>query len=314
MTTEPHRDRSHPTTAPIDFTYRYEPDLPKPIFVPANWAEAEMFLWTGNHMIARFYEACRLGRYEPGTEPPVVNLSEDEALGRPIGPDGLPAQYPFVVVFGCSDARVPTEILFGQEFNDIFNIRVAGNVLAEEGVGSLLYALRSFVPEDPARRPRSLRGVVVLGHRGCGAVRAAVEASLSGTIPDDPIGSILRLIADPPLTAGVRAFDAAFGAGAAHDPKNLQALIELVVYLNAAWGAHQVREWVGREGPEVAAKVGVAYGVFDPGDFHVRAHPVTAEDTVVEMFGPPPRDRQGLDVLALELARSLWRTATGPGA
>lgn len=126
MTTERNRDPAGVPAAPIDFTYRYEPSRPKPIFVPASWADAEMSLWTGNRMIARFYEACRRGNYPPGTAPPVVTLSDDKALGRPVGDDGLPAQYPFVVVFGCSDARVPTEIRFGQELNDIFNIRVAG--------------------------------------------------------------------------------------------------------------------------------------------------------------------------------------------
>ena len=304
----PHRDdnpgRAGLPPAPIDFTFRYEPGEPRPIFVPENWQDAEQFLWTGNHMIARFYEACRRGHYEPGTAPPVVHLSDLEARGEPIGEDGLPRQYPFVAIFGCADARVPTEILFGQEFNDIFNIRVAGNVLAEEGIGSLLFALRSFVPEDPGR-PRSLRGVVVLGHRGCGAVKGAVQASLAGAIPDDPIGSILRRIADPPLAVGMWAFDEVFGTGAARDPAHLNALVDLVVYVNAAWGAHQVRGWVDREGPEVAAKVGVAYGVFDPGNFHVRARPVVAQERMIEMFGVPPRDRDALDALALDIARSL---------
>lgn len=207
---------------------------------------------------------------------------------------------------------MPTEIRFGQELNDIFNIRVAGNVLAEEGVGSLLYALRSFVPEDPVRRPRSLKGAVVLGHRGCGAVRASVGAALAGTIPDDPIGSILRRIADPPLAAGIRAFDATFGAGAARGPENLQTFVELAVYRNAAWVAHQVREWVEREGPDVAAKVGVAYGVIDPGDFLIRARPAAAADPAVEMFGQPPRDREESAALALDLARRLVPPRSAP--
>ena len=308
----PTRDESPPVVPTIDFTYRYEPSRPKPLFAPANWQEAETFLWAGNDMIGRFYEACRLGGYEPGKPAPVVHLSDLEAEGEPRGDDGLPVQYPFVLVIGCSDARVPAEILFGQEFNDIFNVRVAGNVLGVEAIGSLQYAVRTFVPDDPGR-PRSLKGVVVLGHRGCGAVRATISHFQAGTpYPDEPLGAILRHIDAPALSVAVKAYDATYGEGAARDPANLAAMVELVVHLNAAWGAHQALGWVQREGEAIASKVGVVFGVFDPGDFQVRSLPeVSRGSAVVPMFGAPPRDLGELETLAMVVAKALSPASSG---
>jgi len=82
----------------------------------------------------------------------------------------LPKQAPFAVVVGCSDARVPTEMIFGQGFNDLFVIRVAGNVLGDVCLGSIDFALSALSD--------SVKVVVMLGHSGCGAVTGAVDAYL----------------------------------------------------------------------------------------------------------------------------------------
>ena len=82
----------------------------------------------------------------------------------------MPKQAPFAVVVGCSDARVPTEMIFGQGFNDLFVIRVAGNVLGDECLGSIDFALNALSD--------SVKVVVMLGHSGCGAVTGAVDAYL----------------------------------------------------------------------------------------------------------------------------------------
>ena len=82
----------------------------------------------------------------------------------------MPKAAPFAVVVGCSDARVPTEMIFGQGFNDLFVIRVAGNVLGDECLGSVDYALNALSD--------SVKVLIVLGHSGCGAVTAAVDAYL----------------------------------------------------------------------------------------------------------------------------------------
>jgi carbonic anhydrase len=74
-------------------------------------------------------------------------------------------QQPFAIVLGCSDSRVPAEIVFDQGLGDLFVIRVAGNVVAPSQVGSVEFAAERF----------GTRLVVVLGHSQCGAVLATLE-------------------------------------------------------------------------------------------------------------------------------------------
>jgi len=74
-------------------------------------------------------------------------------------------QAPFAIVLGCSDSRVPAEMVFDQGLGDLFVIRVAGNIVAPSQVGSIEFAAERF----------GVRLVVVLGHSQCGAVQAALE-------------------------------------------------------------------------------------------------------------------------------------------
>jgi carbonic anhydrase len=74
-------------------------------------------------------------------------------------------QQPFAIVLGCSDSRVPAEIVFDQGLGDLFVIRVAGNVVAPSQIGSVEFAAERF----------GTRLVVVLGHSQCGAVLATLE-------------------------------------------------------------------------------------------------------------------------------------------
>src|SRR6478672_8895149 len=74
-------------------------------------------------------------------------------------------QEPFAIVLGCSDSRVPAELVFDQGFGDLFVIRVAGNIVAPSQVGSVEFAASRF----------RTRLVVVLGHSQCGAVTATLE-------------------------------------------------------------------------------------------------------------------------------------------
>ncbi len=77
----------------------------------------------------------------------------------------LAGQEPFAIVLGCSDSRVPAEIVFDQGLGDLFVIRVAGNIVASSQVGSVEFAAERF----------GTRLVVVLGHSLCGAVLATLE-------------------------------------------------------------------------------------------------------------------------------------------
>jgi carbonic anhydrase len=74
-------------------------------------------------------------------------------------------QEPFAIILGCSDSRVPAELVFGQGFGDLFVIRVAGNIVAPSQVGSVEFAAERF----------ETRLAVVLGHTQCGAVEATLE-------------------------------------------------------------------------------------------------------------------------------------------
>ncbi len=75
------------------------------------------------------------------------------------------AQSPFAIILGCSDARVPAEIVFDQGLGDLFVIRVAGNIVAPSQVGSVEFAAAQF--GTPL--------VVVLGHTNCGAIDATIS-------------------------------------------------------------------------------------------------------------------------------------------
>src|ERR1700728_4551480 len=74
-------------------------------------------------------------------------------------------QEPFAVILGCSDSRVPVEIVFDQGLGDLFVIRVAGNVVAPSQIGSVEFAAERF----------QTRLVVVLGHSRCGVILATLE-------------------------------------------------------------------------------------------------------------------------------------------
>ena len=94
-------------------------------------------------------------------------------------------QEPFAIVLGCSDSRVPAEIVFDQGLGDLFVIRVAGNIVAPSQIGSIEFAAERF----------GTRLVVVLGHSQCGAVLATLEAlRRSGAAPSKNLSSIVERI------------------------------------------------------------------------------------------------------------------------
>jgi len=98
-------------------------------------------------------------------------------------PGIVEGQSPFAVILGCSDSRAPAELVFDQGLGDLFVIRVAGNVIAPSGVGSVEFAVERF----------GTRLVVVMGHTLCGAVSATVQALEQG---DTPQSRNLRSITD----------------------------------------------------------------------------------------------------------------------
>jgi carbonic anhydrase len=120
---------------------------------------------------------CGCASQKPATdEAPLQQLIDGNqryAAGHPLHPNQdadrrtevAGGQHPIAIVVGCSDSRVPPEIVFDQGLGDIFVVRVAGNVVDDQALGSIEYAVEHL----------HVHLIVVLGHEKCGAVAAAVE-------------------------------------------------------------------------------------------------------------------------------------------
>jgi carbonic anhydrase len=104
-----------------------------------------------------------LDRLRDGNLRFVSSIGGSSAVAR--RPELTTDQEPFAIILGCSDSRVPAEIVFDQGLGDLFVIRVAGNIVAPSQVGSVEFAAERF----------GTRLVVVLGHTQCGAILATVE-------------------------------------------------------------------------------------------------------------------------------------------
>jgi carbonic anhydrase len=130
-------------------------------------------------------------------------------------------QQPFAIVLGCSDSRVPAELVFDQGLGDLFVIRVAGNIVAPSQVGSVEFAAARF----------GTRLVVVLGHSQCGAILATLEELQQ---PTENQSRNLRAIVDRvrPSVEGLLATDLR------HD---LDALVKQAVRANIRGSANSLR-------------------------------------------------------------------------
>lgn len=128
---------------------------------------------------------------------------------------------PFAIVLGCSDARVPAEIIFDQGLGDLFVIRVAGNIVAPSQIGSVEFAAERF----------GTKLVVVLGHTGCGAIQATLEELRRPTESHSPN---LRSIVDRVRPS----VEALFDGGAPADGAELE---HRAVRANIRASANQLR-------------------------------------------------------------------------
>jgi carbonic anhydrase len=107
-----------------------------------------------------------LDRLREGNQRFVDNIHRANGFpGQARPADVATSQHPLAIVLGCSDSRVPAEIVFDQGLGDLFVIRVAGNIVAPSQVGSVEFAAIRF----------ATRLVVVLGHTQCGAILATLE-------------------------------------------------------------------------------------------------------------------------------------------
>jgi carbonic anhydrase len=219
----------------IDYIYRFDPRNPSVKPPPTDPEDARQSLEKGNRLFSEWMRSCRTGSFSTG-EPRYVVQCNGLEVGMVRAHGEMPKQAPFAVVVGCSDARVPPEMLFGQGFNDLFVIRVAGNVLADECWGSIDYALNLLAD--------SIKLVVVLGHSGCGAVTAAVDAYLnplkySSARTTYMLRSILHRIFVP-VHQAAKGLERVWGSDAPNMPDYRRSLIESSVCLNAAHAAYNL--------------------------------------------------------------------------
>jgi carbonic anhydrase len=262
----------------IEIAYRYIRGLAGGARAfPADAAEAKARLEAGNAAFAALLEGLAQ-RVAHGRRIEIALDARDVGIDAPEFA-GVPAQRPFVAVLGCSDARVPTEMLFGEGPNDMFVVRVAGNVLGQDVLGSLRYASQHL----------PLRCMMVLGHSGCGAVTAAVDLFLApGKMLELATEHAQRgLLAPLVLTvqAAARMLAAAHGPEAERRPGWRAALVEMAVALGAASAAHAIEmDLERREGPAMP----VLHGVYVIGSRRVCA----ADAALGERAGlaPAPRD------------------------
>jgi carbonic anhydrase len=130
-------------------------------------------------------------------------------------------QEPFAIVLGCSDSRVPAELVFDQGFGDLFVIRVAGNIVAPSQVGSVEFAAAKF----------GTRLVVVIGHSQCGAITATLDELLGRSTTES---RNLRSIVD-------RVRPSVESVLAGRDQRDYEALIRDAVRANVRVSANHLR-------------------------------------------------------------------------
>jgi carbonic anhydrase len=260
----------------FDLIYRYDPENIKPDRLPRDGKEAKQLLTKGNR---KFVDITDLSRTKQKTH---VIPFNPRAFGW--GVEGLeaPAQVPFAAILGCADARVPPEMVFCKGCNELFVVRVAGNVLGQECLGSLRYAVNHF--------PSTLKLLVVLAHAKCGAVSEAVDVYLQPRhyleIATDPS---IRSLVDQILVAvrvAVMGMEELYGSQVLRSPQRRGALIEATVALNAAWNAHCLHQEFRNKFPDV----GVVFGAYDLISRCVRL-PISPSDQITDeekgLFAPP---------------------------
>lgn len=147
--------------------------------------------------------------------------SADFLAGKPRGQDLLSqvkatagGQSPWVAVLSCMDSRVPPELVFQQGIGDLFSVRVAGNVIDVDDLGSLEYATKAV----------GVRLIVVMGHTECGAVKGAID--------DVKLGNLTELLVK------IRQAVTASGPGSSKD----SAYVDKVAQANVRLSMREIRE------------------------------------------------------------------------
>ncbi len=280
----------------MDVIYRYDPFAPVVARQIPNAKAAIDALIQGNDQFKKLVTRMQERTLGGDAGDPLVIAKSPITSGLPLIPGVMPNQAPFAAVLGCSDARVPTEAIFDQSFNDLFVLRIAGNVLGSECLGSLHYALRQL--KD------SLKVVVVLGHAKCGAVTAAVDTHMS---PDAyaniactfPLRSLIDQI-QIAVRGASHALETYLGVPMTDKSMFRSILVGVTSYVNAAVSAFELQrelDLYDKNGPKVV------FGVYDFDSLRVQSSP--AIDSASPRLRSAPRNAQELADYALEVVDAI---------
>lgn len=273
----------------FDLIYRFDTSGNARIVDPVDALEARARLEAGNR------EFAAITLLDEGTTNSRVVRLDASALGLADSKGLPPLQRPFAAVLGCADARVPIELIFGQAANDLFVVRVAGNVLGAECLGSLDYAVSNL--------GGSLKLIVVLGHSSCGAVGAAVEAFIHphrylDFATSHPLRAVIERILVA-VRAAHRALEQIYTQDVEEIPGYRNALHETSIIMNAAITAATLKcEFREALGPQLD----VAYGVYDLQTRRVGLQAYGEPDVVRLVL--PPSDAEEFDRLGRSIAQS----------
>ncbi len=238
----------------VDIIYRYEARGTSARALPHDSDTALRRLNEGNAdfaaLLDHVHDERGIQRIIP-VDPRDLGIASDIA--------GAAKQRPFAAVLGCSDARVPIALIFNEGPNDLFVIRVAGNGLGLEALGSLKYAVEQL--------GGTLKLIVVLGHSGCGALTMAVDMFLR---PGDYLTiaakhSIRRILdsAHIVVQGSARKLQVEFGSDIANNPGYRRALIETAIISHAALSAYSIhQQFVASESQGLQQGLQVAYGAY----------------------------------------------------
>ena len=174
-------------------------------------------MWTADEALARLVA---------GNERFVAGEARFPTIEKEVLADLAKGQRPYATIVGCSDSRVPPELLFDTGFGELFIVRIAGNIVSPEVKGSIQYAAVHL--QTPL--------FVVLGHQGCGAVDAALAGLTEGAQERERIALLLERI-----TPGLSAVDLTLPA---------EQRLEAAVEANVRWSLRQLLET-----PEAKARV-----------------------------------------------------------
>ena len=262
---------------------------------PATADEARVRLVEGNKLFARLIRNSS----DPKALHQEIIPIDLTALGIDTGCEDVPSQQPFAAVLSCSDARVPVELIFHEACNDLFVVRLAGNIVTNECVGSIGYAVRNL--DD------NVKLVVVLGHTCCGAVAGAVDAYLEPTnYPGITSALGMRSILDRVFVSvrtGAQALERV-GITRSNDEQNYRKLLlDLSVVLNSAMMAMSLQEIMSEV---VSAECPVVFGVYDLASRLVWAPNIDSDAIpwVEPQLADPPATLDELVKLATQIA--MW--------